>query len=148
MAGFGTPPEDMKNIYILFIRSLLEQSATVWHSSISLENAEDLERVQKSALKVILQDQYKGYKNALNRLDLESLHDRRENLCLNFAIKCTQKKLENVFPKNSKQHEMITRNPEVYKVQFANTERLKNSPIIYMQELLNENEKIMHTSKI
>ena len=104
----------------------MEQSATVWHSSISLENAEDLERVQKSALKVILQDQYKGYKNALNRLDLESLHDRRENLCLNFAIKCTKnKKLENMFPKTSKKHEMITRNPEVYKVQFANTERLK-----------------------
>ena len=33
----------------------------------------------------------------------------------------------------------------VYKVQFANIERLKKSPIIYMQELLNENEKIMHT---
>jgi hypothetical protein len=146
VAGFGTPPEDMKNIYILFIRSLLEQSATVWHSSISLENAEDLERVQKSALKVILQDQYKGYKNALNRLDLESLHDRRENLCLNFAIKCTKnKKLENMFPKTSKKHEMITRNPEVYKVQFANTERLKKSPIIYMQKLLNQNEKIMDT---
>ena len=100
VAGFGTPPEDMK-------RSLLDQSATVWHSSISLENAEDLERVQKSALKVILQDQYKGYKNALNRLDLESLHERRENLCLNFAIKCTKnKKLENMFPKNSKKHDM------------------------------------------
>ena len=40
---------------------------------------------------------------------------------------------------------MITRNPEVYKVQFANTERLKKSPIIYMQELLNQNEKIMDT---
>ena len=52
-----------------------------------------------------------------------------------------------MFPKNSKKHDMITRNPEVYKVQFANTERLKNSPIIYMQELLNENEEIMHTSK-
>ena len=30
---------------------------------------------------------------------------------------------------------------EKFKVQFANTERLKKSPIIYMQKLLNENEK-------
>ena len=28
----------LKNIYVLFIRSLLEQSATVWHSSLTNEN--------------------------------------------------------------------------------------------------------------
>jgi hypothetical protein len=37
LAGFGVPVEDMKNIYFLFIRSLLEQSATVWHSSLTQE---------------------------------------------------------------------------------------------------------------
>ena len=125
VASFGTPPEDMKTIFILFIRSLFEQSATVWHSSLSQENANDLERVQKSAMKLILQDQYKGYKNALNRLDMETLHERRENLCLNFAIKCTKnKKLGKIFPKNIKKHEMTTINREVYKVQFTNMERL------------------------
>ena len=38
VAGFGVPEEDMKNIYFLFVRSLLEQSATVWHSSLTQEN--------------------------------------------------------------------------------------------------------------
>ena len=52
VASFGTPQDDLKTIYILFIRSILEQS-----------NYSDLERVQKSAIKVILQDEYKGYKN-------------------------------------------------------------------------------------
>ena len=52
--GFGVPKEDMKLVYILFIRSLLEQSAVVWHSSLNQENIDDLERVQKSALKIIL----------------------------------------------------------------------------------------------
>ena len=41
VASFGTPIEDLKDIYILFVRSLLEQSATVWHSSISTENDND-----------------------------------------------------------------------------------------------------------
>ena len=77
--------EDLKNIYILFIRSILEQSATVWHSSISEENKSDLERVQKTALKIILDQRYKSYKNAFNILDLESLDDRRKYLCLTFA---------------------------------------------------------------
>ena len=54
VASFGTPVEDMKNVYFLFIRSLLEQSATVWHSSLTEENSADLERVQKCATRIIL----------------------------------------------------------------------------------------------
>ena len=141
VAGFGAPLEDLKIIYVLFIRSLLEQSATVWHSSLSQENIDDLERVQKSAAKVMLQDKYQGYKNALNKLDLETLAERRESICLNFAIKCTKNtKLFNMFPKNQKKHEMKTRNTEVYQVDFSHTNRLQKSSIIYMEKLLNEHE--------
>jgi hypothetical protein len=42
-----------------------------------------------------------------------------------------------MFPKNIKSHDMNTRKEEKYNVQFANTDRLQNSPIIYMQKLLN-----------
>ena len=35
---------------------------------------------------------------------------------------------------------MITRDEEKYMVHFANTTRLQNSAILYMQRLLNENE--------
>ena len=45
-----------------------------------------------------------------------------------------------MFPMNIKPHEMSTRHGEKFKVQHAHTDRLKNSPIIYMQKLLNENE--------
>ena len=45
-----------------------------------------------------------------------------------------------MFPTNEKPHEMKTRNVDKFKIQFANTGRLQNSPIIYMQKLLNENE--------
>ena len=36
---------------------------------------------------------------------------------------------------------MITRDEEKYIVHFANTTQLQNSAILYMQRLLNENEK-------
>ena len=84
-ASFGTPMEDLKIIYILFIRSILEQSATVWHSSLTEENKSNLERVQKSAIKVILQEKYKGYQNGLALLNIEDLESRRISLCLEFA---------------------------------------------------------------
>ena len=43
-------------------------------------NENDLERVQKSALKLILKDEYRDYKNALKVLAVESLFERRERL--------------------------------------------------------------------
>ena len=138
ISSFGASWEELKNIYILYIRSLLEQSCTVWHSGLTDENSQDLERVQKSALRIILQESYHSYKNALNALELESLVERRESLCLQFAKKClTNEKMKHLFPQNHKTHLMITRFEEMYEVNNANTERLKNSPIIYMQRLLN-----------
>ena len=49
-----------------------------------------------------------------------------------------------MFPLNRKMYQMNTRNKEKYLVQYANTERLKKSAIVYMQNLLNQNEKQMH----
>ena len=91
LASFSIPVEDLKIIYILYIRSLLEQSAVVWHSSLTIENAQDLERVQRNAMYIILKDRYIGYENALNVLGLQSLSDRRRELCLRFAQKCVKK---------------------------------------------------------
>ena len=79
--------QDLLVIYKSFIRSKLEQSASVWHSSLTKNNEDDLERVQKSALKVILKDKYLNYESALQQLNIESLFDRRESLCLKFARK-------------------------------------------------------------
>ena len=135
---FTTRPSDLKTIYMSFIRSKLEQSAVVWHSSITEKNREDLERVQKSALKIILKDSYTSYKEALNILKLESLNDRRTKLSLRFAKSCLKhEKMKRLFPLTNKSHLMKTRVTEKFKVHHANTERYKKSAIPYMQNLLN-----------
>ena len=141
VSNFGASWDDLKNIYILYIRSLLEQSCVVWHSGLSAENKQDLERIQKSALKLILKEKYVSYNYALNILELDSLEERRELLCLEFAKKCLKNdKMKSLFPKNAKNHEMLTRFKEKYEVNYANTERLRKSPIIFMQRLLNANK--------
>ena len=60
VASFGIDVEDLRNIYFLFVRSQLEQSAVVWHSSLTEENRADLERVQGSAIKIIMGERYNG----------------------------------------------------------------------------------------
>ena len=141
VASFGASKEDLKEIYVLFIRSILEQSAVVWSSSLTIQNKKDLERIQKSALRIILGHEYKDYNSALHRLNLQTLEERREFLCLNFAKKCTKnEKLKHMFPIKERKHNMKIRNKEKYKVQRAKTERLKKSAIIEMQKLLNTEE--------
>ena len=139
ISSFGASYNDLKVIYIAYIRSILEQSCTVWNSGLTEENVKDIERVQKSALKLILAEKYKNYKNALNILELETLVDRRKILCLEFAKKClNNEKMKSLLNENGKKHEMKTRKTEKFNVNHAKTSRLKNSPIIYMQRLLNE----------
>ena len=139
ISNFGASIEDLKTIYFAYVRSILEQSCTVWHSSLTEENSKDIERVQKSACKLILAENYRSYEDALKTLDIESLFDRRESLCLEFAKKCLRnEKMKKLFNENPKVHEMETRNKEKYEVTQAKKSRFMKSPIICMQRLLNE----------
>ena len=65
VAKFTNSKEDLKMIYTTYIRSVIEQSAVVWHSSLSAKNRKDLERVQKAAIKVILGRKYSTYTKAI-----------------------------------------------------------------------------------
>ena len=60
LSGFGAPQKDLKLVYITFIRSVCEQSSSVWHSGLTLQNEEDIERIQKVALKPVLKKNYKA----------------------------------------------------------------------------------------
>ena len=139
VAGFSTSIEEKKNIYILYIRSILEQSSVVWHSSLTREKAEDLERVKKNAVRIILGKPFNDYNEALEKIGLQTLNERRNKLSLKFAKKYLKNdKTKGMFPLRSKIHTMENRNEEKYVVKYANTDRLKNSAIPYMQRMLND----------
>ena len=94
-------------------------------------NEIDLERVQKSALKLILKEKYHNYITALLSLNIESLYDRREQLCLKFAkksLKLTQ--FKKMFPLNS----MKKRNQNRFIVNNAKTERYMRSSILLCRD--------------
>ena len=138
LSEFGTPTEDLKLIYILYIRSILEQSSVVWHTSLSEQNIKDLERVQKSALKIILKNRYQDYDKSLTILDLQTLKQRRDKLSLEFALKNTKNKTMNdKFKDNTKHHTMTTRKYNKIEVLHCNTDRLMDSAIPQMQRMLN-----------
>ena len=45
VSSFGTSKDEKRKVYVLFIRSILEQSCVVWDNSLPEENKEDLVRV-------------------------------------------------------------------------------------------------------
>ena len=142
VSNFNPPLEDLRKIYIQYIRSILEQSCVVWHSSLTQEDAENIERVQKNALRVILKSNYKDYENALEKLNLETLQERRENLCLSFAKKCLKiPQACKIFKEKTKIHTMDLRSTEKYNENVSNTKRYQSSAVPYMQRLLNKHHK-------
>ena len=58
---FQMPIDEMTEIHTLYIRSILESSAVVRHSSITQGEVVQIERVQKVALRIILKDDYEDY---------------------------------------------------------------------------------------
>ena len=83
--SFGSSNEEMVHLWKLFCRSILEQTCVLWDSGLTEQNRTDLERIQKTFAKLVLQETYSNYASALDILQLETLECRRKALSLKFA---------------------------------------------------------------
>ena len=134
----GTSLEDLVEIYILYIRSALEYCSVVWHSTLTEQQSNRIENVQKVCLKVILGSNYIDYQSAMNICGLETLHSRREHRCLQFGLKCLLHPIHaTMFPVNPQKGNMTTRKKEHFIVNKARTSSYQYSTIPYIQRKLN-----------
>ena len=136
-------PLVMLDVYTKEIRSVLELAVPAWHSGLTVKQSEEIERVQRVAVSIILSDCNTGlsdfsYDMALVTLDLEPLHVRREKLCLTFARKTLKSRHSDLFLENGSQH--LTRGKQTYVEQRSNTTRCYKSPLNYLTRLLNGKE--------
>ena len=138
----GVGKEDLLNIYTLYIRSLLEYCSVVWHSTLTAEQNNKLESVQKLCLKIILGPAYEGYESALQCCGLDSLRYRREQKCLQFGRKNLLHPVHcSMFPVNQhpgQQPSSNTRRKEHFTVNWAKTNSYRMSAIPYIQRMLND----------
>ena len=133
--------EDLLEIYILFIRSLTEYCAVAFHSSLTVEQATDIERAHTTCLKVILNDNYVSYPAALEMTGMMTLHDRREKRCLDFALKCVRHPINRkMFPlnRNILNENIEVRKREIFEVNFARTSSYLKSAVPFCQRKLND----------
>ena len=146
----GVPMEDLIHIYILYVRSLLEYCSVVWHSTLTVEQAHDIERVQKLCMKIILGEKYNGYESALETCGLEKLNERRDSKCLKFALKSLLHPIHSdMFPVNPQvlTNPYNTRSSEQFVVNHAKSESYRKSAIPFMQRMLNQYVQNQQRSK-
>ena len=74
------PPADLVTIYSALVRSVLEYSSVVWATCLPRFLIDQLEAIQKRALRIVYPDLH--YQQALAQANITSLEDRRAHLCL------------------------------------------------------------------
>ena len=120
------------------------QSMPVWHSGITKHQSNQIEKIQKVAFRIILEDSYMNYEVACTLLSLEPLHLRRIQLCMNFAKKELQKN-NGLFTKAMKN--IRTRSAPKQVTEYkCRTRRCHNSSMPYLSRLLNNNQQLVASS--
>ena len=76
---------DLIQIYVGYIRPILEYCVPVSNGALTIKQVGSLERIQKRVCKIILGKNYVDYESALITCKLQPLETRREKLCIEFA---------------------------------------------------------------
>lgn len=129
--------DQMLYFYIAYIRPVLEYAAPVWHTGLTTELSDQLESLQKRALRII----YGGssftnytYEPFCEKLGILTLHARREELSKNFFIGLFDPAscLHHLIPgkRENLQTEKLRKSVQ-YQIPFARTNRFRNSLILY-----------------
>ena len=133
----GANQNELRDIYCQQVRSILEYAAVVWHSGLTIENKANIERVQKSALAIILGKKYINYENALSTLNIERLCVRREKLCLKFAKKSLASEKFSSWFVRDENVQNTRRLVKTVKPALARTTRFGKSALPYLTTILN-----------
>ena len=126
----GASRADLLDVYIKQCRSVLELAVPAWTPGLTVINSNQIERVQKTALAIIMGEEYTTYSRALIKLNMETLVDRRTALCLKFAKKAYKsEKFSQWFCDNETDIQLA----EIK----TRTARYWKSPLPYLTDLLN-----------
>ena len=133
-------PAIILEVYVEEVRYVLELAVPAWHSGLTREQSLQIEKIQKLAVNIILNNHQKGvnrlsYSRSLNALGLESLEERRFKLCKNFAKKCLKSRHTDMFQENPSVHQ--TRSKKLFSEHQTFSERAFMSPLVYLTKLLN-----------
>eukprot|EP00057_Strongylocentrotus_purpuratus_P023181 XP_011677655.1 PREDICTED: RNA-directed DNA polymerase from mobile element jockey-like [Strongylocentrotus purpuratus] len=134
---FNAPRKDLLTVYTSYIRPTLEYCVPLWHSGITVQQSNNIEMIQKRALRIILSDQYVSYRNALQKTELATLSERRDKLSLKFA-ESLQRNFKDWLPEA--QNQRLRRSNRLREIK-CRTERFRNSALPFLVRLINRHSE-------
>ena len=136
---FNADQDDLRAIYINFIRPNLEYCSQLWHPGLTKQLDKDIERVQKRACKIIIgYENYTDYASACQELKLDTLHQRREAAFRKLATDIMTNTDHPLYP-----HQLVNsgerslRRQRRFTVPRAHTERYRKSVIPALIRVMN-----------
>ena len=132
----GFTPSELVKVYKTIILPCADYCDVVYHSLLTDEHDELLERAQVGALRTIFDYKLSGRK-LRETAAVPTLRQCRIEHCDKFANKCLNSKFSHWFPRNTNR---ATRNTDQFLEKFARCDRLRNSPLHYMRRRLNGKE--------
>ena len=128
---FGAPKHHLVNVYKTIIRPVLEYACQCWHPGLTIGLSQDIESVQKRAMRIIV-PQAESYESVLSMCELLSLSARRRDLCAKYfdKIQADDHKLHKLLPVTRELHYDM-RNSNLYPLPRIRTSRGKSSFITW-----------------
>ena len=98
LESYHSPVNDMKRFYTAVIRPIFEYGAQVWNGSLTKDQSNNIERIQKRALGIIYSEY--DYDRVLNHAQLTTLKDRRDHISFDLIKRMSNPhhKLHNLLP--------------------------------------------------
>lgn len=134
---FNLPTCDLITVYCGYIRPVLDYGVPVFNGSLTNDHVYKLERIQKRACRIILGPDYSTYLSALSLCNLQSLEERREKLCLDFAHSLKKNTITSHWLKTKEKSRYNLRNNLKYEQIKCKTKRFQSSTLPYLVTLLN-----------
>ena len=138
MKALGVDRDTLVALWKAEGRVHLELACPVWHSDLTVAQAQDLDRAQRVAMAAIAGRWEPSHTRQLAELSLERLGPRRIQICRAFARRTAQ---------NSRHKDMFTETgslmrkgkiSKTYREKISRTATHYNSPLPYLTRLLNK----------
>ena len=133
----GFTEEELVRVYKTSIRPVADYLDVVYHSLLSDDLDEELDRLQNQALKIIFGSELSGRR--LRALaGVTTLRERRVEHCDKFVAKCLDSdRFSGWFPRRGGRRSGRHAGAEPYMEAFACCERLRGSPVYFFRRRLN-----------
>ena len=121
---FDAKPPDY--VYLSVVRPVLEYACPVWHTNLQQYLSDNIETIQKRALRCIFRGA--SYAEILSNVGLQTLKDRRDCICKKYfnSMKSETHKLHHLLPdERHVNYEM--RQSKLYPLPKTRTNRYRNS---------------------